>query len=271
MAYKIAVVSIKGGVGKTTTCINLAAYIAAMGVQVLLVDLDPQNGCMFGMGLDRQKNFGLKDVILKGVPPAAALTTTNRPELRVMMAGNFVSGDELQSFLRAFDEDPYCLHKILERVLETDHFQPELILMDGPAGIGSLVFNALVTSDSIILPVQCEPLSLRTLPQMLRCVSSIKEEYNPDLEVEGVLVTMYDTRQEAKFGVATQIWEDFPEDLVFETVIPRHEQLIESFAVGSPAIDISARSAGSQAYIQLGRELIMRLPEPSPVFKAAQA
>ncbi len=265
MSKKIALVSVKGGVGKTTTCINLAAYIAAMGLNVLLVDLDPQNGVMFGLGLDGRNRNGLKDVVAGRVAAAEAVTETNRPELRVVTAGNFATGEEIEDFIRKFEADPTLLRRILDDILTDGRFVPELVLLDCPSGLGTVTLNALVAAQSIILPVQCEPLSLRTLPQMLRCVQAVKAKYNPDLEVEGVLTTMYDTRLEAKLGVAEQIWNDFPEDMVFETVIPRHEHLVHSFAVGAPAIDISARSSGSQAYIQLGRELIMRLPENAPV------
>ncbi|MBX7223888.1 MAG: ParA family protein [Blastocatellia bacterium] len=263
MAKKVAVVSIKGGVGKTTTSINVAAYVAAMGVRVLLIDLDPQNGCMFGMGLDVREGYGVKDVVLGRVEPAAALTQTNRPELRVMMAGDFSSVDELEDFTRECDRNPYCLAQMLERLQESRAFLPDLVLFDGPAGVTPITVAALAAADSIILPVQCEPLSLRTLPQMLRSVAKIKAKYNQGLEVEGILLTMYDVKHEAKLGIAAQIWDNFPTELVFETVIPRQEQLVESFAVGAPAIDISSRSVGAQAYIQLGRELIMRLPEPA--------
>ncbi|HMW02580.1 MAG TPA: ParA family protein [Acidobacteriota bacterium] len=261
MPKKIAVVSVKGGVGKTTTCINLAAYTAAMGVNVLLVDLDPQNGCLYGMGLEFRPGYSLKDAVLNGVHPGNALSSTNRPELNVLLNGFFETGEQLEAFQAAFEQDVYLLDTLLTALTQERDLTPDLILMDCPAGVGAITLNALVTADSVILPMQCEPLSLRTLPQMLRSVASVKSRYNPQLVVEGVLATMFDPRQEAKFGIAQQVWTDFPEDMVFETVIPRHDQLIESFAIGAPAIDISARSMGSQAYIQLGRELIMRLPE----------
>ncbi|MBI4747296.1 MAG: ParA family protein [Acidobacteria bacterium] len=261
MPKTIAVVSIKGGVGKTTTCINLAAYTAAMGVKVLLLDLDPQNGCLYGMGLEVRPGHSLKDAILNQVSPEKTLTSTNRPELNVLLNGFFETGEELEAFQAAFEKDAHLLDTLLTTLTREGDFTPDLILIDCPAGVSALTINALVTSDSVILPMQCEPLSLRTLPQMLRSVASVKSRYNPRLVVEGVLTTMFDPRQEAKFGVAQQVWTDFPEDMVFETVIPRHDQLVESFAIGAPAIDISARSVGSQAYIQLGRELIMRLPE----------
>jgi chromosome partitioning protein len=262
MAKKIGVVSIKGGVGKTTTCVNVAAYMADMGVPTLLVDLDPQNGVMFGMGLDARETYGLKDALLSGVSLNDALTPTNRPDLRVILAGHFANGEELEQYERAFELNYRTLHVLLERLQVEGAFQPEVVLIDTPAGLGSIVMNALATVHSVILPVQCEPLSLRTLPQMLRGIAGVREKYNPDLTIEGVLATMYDVRQEPKMRIAEQIWGDFPEDMVFETVIPRHEHMAQSFAVGAPVVDISTRSVGAQAYIQLGRELVMRLPEP---------
>jgi chromosome partitioning protein len=238
----ISVVSIKGGVGKTTTCINLAAYVAAMGVRVLLVDLDPQNGVMFGMGLDDYHGATLKDVLLYGIAPGQAMAHTNHPELRVMLAGKFADGDELERFERAFESNGDALEPLMRAVA---------------LGWGF----AMTVSDSLVLPVQCEPLSLRTFPQTLKRVMQLKAEKNPKLDIEGVLLTMYDAKMDAVHGVARQVWESFPENLVFETLIPRHEQLASSFAVGMPAVDLSTRSSGAQAYIQLGRELVMRLPE----------
>ncbi len=257
----ISVVSIKGGVGKTTTCINLAAYVAAMGVRVLLVDLDPQNGVMFGMGLDDYHGATLKDVLLYGIAPGQAMAQTNHPELRVMLAGKFADGDELERFERAFESNGDALGPLMRAVSLGWGFAPQLVIIDTPAGLGSIVANAMTVSDSLVLPVQCEPLSLRTFPQTLKRVMQLKAEKNPKLDIEGVLLTMYDAKMDAVHGVARQVWESFPENLVFETVIPRHEQLASSFAVGMPAVDLSTRSSGAQAYIQLGRELVMRLPE----------
>lgn len=257
----ISVVSIKGGVGKTTTCINLAAYVAAMGLRVLLVDLDPQNGVMFGMGLDEYRGANLKDVLLYNIAPGEAMAHTNHPELRVMLAGKFADGDELERFERVFESNGEALAPLLRSLSLGWGFAPQLVIIDTPAGLGSVVANAMTVSDSLILPVQCEPLSLRTFPQTLKRVMQLKAEKNPKLDIEGVLLTMYDAKQDAVHGVAQQVWDAFPKNLVFDTVIPRHEQLASSFAVGMPAVDLSTRSTGAQAYIQLGRELVMRLPE----------
>ncbi len=260
MPKTLAVVSLKGGVGKTTTCTNLAAYVAAMGVPTLLVDLDVQNGVRFGVGLDTYTGPTLEDVLLHGRRPEEALVPTNRTELAVVLSGRFSDDGALEAYERAFERDVTWLARLLPH-LATKDFVPQLVLLDTPAGLGNVTTGAIVAADALILPVQCEPLSLRTLPPMLRRVLHIKAQYNPRLSIEGILLTMYDERQSAAADIVRQAREAFPNGLVFDTVIPRHEELAVSFAVGTPAVTLKTRAAGAQAYIQLGREVIMRLPE----------
>ncbi|MFQ3639703.1 MAG: ParA family protein [Chloracidobacterium sp.] len=260
MPKTLAVVSLKGGVGKTTTCTNLAAYVAAMGVPTLLVDLDVQNGVRFGVGLDGYRGVTLEDILLGKHHPAEALVMTNRAELAVVLSGHFTSDQSLSAYEQAFEQDVTWLARCLPHI-ELPDFSPQLILLDTPAGLGAITTSALVAADGLIVPIQCEPLSLRTLPPMLRRVLEIKARYNPKLSVEGILLTMYDERQAASADVVRQVRESFPNGLVFDTVIPRHEELSVSFAVGTPAVTLKARASGAQAYIQLGREVIMRLPE----------
>ncbi|OYT72800.1 MAG: chromosome partitioning protein ParA [Chloracidobacterium sp. CP2_5A] len=260
MPKTLAVASLKGGVGKTTTCTNLAAYVAAMGIPTLLVDLDVQGGVRFGVGLDDYAGATLEDVLLRGRPPAEALIMTNRAELSVVLSGRFATDQSLEAYERAFEQDVTWLARLLPHFATAD-FTPQLILLDTPAGLGAIATSAMVAADGLILPVQCEPLSLRTLPPMLRRVLEVKSKYNPELNIEGVLLTMCAERQPAAADVARQVREAFPGGLVFDTVIPRHEELSISFAVGTPAVTLKTRAAGAQAYIQLGREVIMRLPE----------
>lgn len=260
MPKTLAVVSLKGGVGKTTTCTNLAAYVAAMGVPTLLVDLDVQNGVRFGVGLDDYTGPTLEDVMLHGRRPDEALVMTNRAELAVVLSGRFSDDQALEAYEHTFKRDVTWLARLLPH-LATGDFVPQLVLLDTPAGLGGATTSAIVAADALILPVQCEPLSLRTLPPMLRRVLQLKAQYNPRLGIEGVLLTMYDERQAASADVVRQAREAFPDGLIFDTVIPRHEELSVSFAVGTPAVTLKTRAAGAQAYIQLGREVIMRLPE----------
>jgi len=260
MPKTLAVVSLKGGVGKTTTCTNLAAYVAAMGIPTLLVDLDVQNGVRFGVGLDDYAGVTLEDVLLHQGRPSEALVLTNRSELSVVLSGRFTSDHALESYERTFEQDVTWLARRLPHFTTPD-FSPQLVLLDTPAGLGAVTTSAIVAADGLILPIQCEPLSLRTLPPLLRRIVQLKAQYNPRLTIEGILLTMYDERQGAATDVVRQVREAFPGELVFDTVIPRHEELSLSFAVGAPAVTLKTRAAGAQAYIQLGREIIMRLPE----------
>lgn len=260
MPKTLAVVSLKGGVGKTTTCTNLAAYVAAMGIPTLLVDLDVQNGVRFGVGLDDYAGTTLEDVLLHRRLPSEALAPTNRSELSVVLSGRFIQDQALEVYERVLEQDVTWLARLLPH-LTTPDFSPQLILLDTPAGLGAATTSAIVAADGLILPIQCEPLSLRTLPPLLRRILQLKAQYNPRLAIEGILLTMYDERQGAAADVVRQVREAFPGELVFDTVIPRHEELSVSFAVGTPAVTLKTRAAGAQAYIQLGREIIMRLPE----------
>ncbi len=260
MPKTLAVVSLKGGVGKTTTCTNLAAYVAAMGIPTLLVDLDVQNGVRFGVGLDDYAGVTLEDVLLHKGRPSEALVITNRSELSVVLSGRFTHDRALEVYERTFEQDVTWLARLLPHFTTPD-FSPQLVLLDTPAGLGAATTSAIVAADGLILPIQCEPLSLRTLPPLLRRIVQIKAQYNPRLTIEGILLTMYDERQGAATDVVRQVREAFPGELVFDTVIPRHEELSVSFAVGAPAVTLKTRAAGAQAYIQLGREIIMRLPE----------
>jgi ATPases involved in chromosome partitioning len=183
MPKTLAVVSLKGGVGKTTTCTNLAAYVAAMGIPTLLVDLDVQNGVRFGVGLDDYAGVTLEDVLLHHKSPSEALVLTNRLELSVVLSGRFINDQAVEAYEQAFEQDVTWLARLLPHFTTPD-FSPQLVLLDTPAGLGAVTTSAIVAADSLILPIQCEPLSLRTLPPLLRRIVQLKAQYNPRLTIE---------------------------------------------------------------------------------------
>jgi len=252
MARIIAIVNQKGGVGKTTTAINLGASLAAADVSVLLVDFDPQGNATSGVGIDKDEApFSVYDLINGRCRTEDAITTTALHRLQLLPANRDLTGATVE--LLQEPERIYQLRDVL-RPLRSDF---DFILVDCPPSLGILTLNALAAADSLLIPIQCEYFALEGLSELLRTMERVQADINPGLEIEGVLLTMYDER----LNLSGQIQSDVREhlnDVVFDTVIPRNVRLAESPSFGKPVLLYDARSSGANAYLALAREFLAR-------------
>ena len=251
---RVAVVNQKGGVGKTTTTINLATALAAIGWKVLLVDLDPQGNASTGLGVpqsDRERSS--YDVLIGNASVADSAIGTRVPRLDLLPATVDLSGAEIE--LVAFEDRAHRL----ERALDQADVRWDICLIDCPPSLGLLTVNALVAARHLLVPLQCEFFALEGLSQLLQTAERIRQAYNPELAILGVALTMFDRRNNLSQAVA----EDVRACLgaaVFETVIPRNVRLSEAPSHGLPALIYDLKCAGSEAYVRLARELMGRLP-----------
>ncbi|MCC6128581.1 MAG: ParA family protein [Acidobacteria bacterium] len=264
MTSILAVASNKGGVGKTTTVVNLGAALSALGHRVLLVDLDPQNGVLHGLGLVHLLgNPGLFTLLETGGDFDSILVETGISGLDACLAGTVDDEIDARKASLLLSADPGRLEAALGLVASRYDF----VLIDTPAGLSPLTIAALVAAQGVLVPLQAHPLALRTLPSFLKSLFSIRSSYNSRLELSGVVITMYEPRIEAQARVAEQIWASFPEEAVFETVIPKSDSFVFEFGGGGPVAGNQLRSPGAQAYVQLAREVVYRLsllPPDSP-------
>jgi chromosome partitioning protein len=252
MGKTFAIVSQKGGSGKTTTALNLGAAFAVRKLRTLLIDLDPQGGSAFGLGLKPgDYTMGINDLLLGKADIRDLLNPTESPYLRFIPSGCFSNVAEIDRFSNLGKK-----LGALRRAIVSVRDQCDVILFDTPPGENSLVVSALNCADSVIIPLQCEPLALRTLPQILRLIREVKTKVNPALLIEGVLLTMYDVRYGFTEQVSEQVWKNFPRDLVFETIIPRREDFSKAFIQGRPAVFESPLAPSALAYLQLADEII---------------
>ena len=257
----IAVANQKGGVGKTTTAINLGTALAATGQHVLLIDLDPQGNASTGLGINRaDREKSSYDILLGEMPLGEAVLPTCVPKLDIIPATVDLSGAEIE--LVDYEERTHRLNRALAR---SDH-RWDVVLIDCPPSLGLLTLNALVAANSLLVPLQCEFFALEGLSQLLSTVERIRERFNPGLSILGVALTMHDRRNRLTDQVSADVRVVLGR-VVFETVIPRNVRLSEAPSHGLPALIYDHRCPGSEAYIALARELILRLP-PRPA-KAA--
>lgn len=255
---RIAVANQKGGVGKTTTAINLATALAATGSRVLLLDFDPQGNASTGLGVGRNDRALSTYEVLTGQSSIAdAVANTRIPRLDIVPATVDLSGAEIE--LIDFEDRTHCLDKALN---EAPAARWDVCLIDCPPSLGLLTVNALVAARKLLVPLQCEFFALEGLSQLLQTVDRIRARFNPDLSILGVALTMYDRRNRLSEQVAQDVRAVLG-DIVFRTIIPRNVRLSEAPSHGLPALIYDYRCSGSEAYIALARELIGRLPKPA--------
>jgi chromosome partitioning protein len=249
-----AIANQKGGVGKTTTAINLGTALAAVGERVLLLDSDPQGNASTGLGVARaMRRRTLYDVLMDGFPVADAVVKTALPGLELLPADPDLSGVEVE-----IGQTPRRSYRLRDALgpIRADHVY-DYVLIDCPPALSLLTVNAMTASDAVLVPLQCEFFALEGLTQLLRTVELVRGSLNPALEIQGMVLTMFDRRNSLSAQVARDVRDHFGAK-VYETVIPRNVRVSEAPSFGKPALIYDLKCSGSQAYIKLARELVGR-------------
>lgn len=262
MGKIISIANQKGGVGKTTSAINLAASLAAVEHSTLLIDVDPQSNTTSGLGIEAKSiTNSIYEVMVGGIEASDAVCETELPFLEILPSHINLVGAEIEMIDRDERE------RILEKAIGDLKDQYDFIVIDCPPSLGLLTINALTASHSVLIPVQCEYFALEGLGQLLNTIKIVRQHLNTELEIEGVLLTMYDGRTRLSDQVADEVRKYF-EDRVFESIINRNVRLAEAPSFGKPALLYDSTSVGAENYLALAREIIHRnkdLFENSPV------
>jgi chromosome partitioning protein len=257
----LALANQKGGVGKTTTAINLGTALAAIGEHVLIVDLDPQGNASTGLGIDRKsRRTSMYDVLANNVPVRDAILETAVPRLHIAPSTLDLAGLELE--ISTARDRAFRLRSALRPLNDTDsdaiHYS--YVLVDCPPSLNLLTVNAMAASNAILVPLQCEFFALEGLSQLLKTVEQVKETLNPDLSIHGIVLTMYDARNNLSGQVVADVRE-FMGDKVYDTVIPRNVRISEAPSYGKPVLVYDLKCSGSEAYLKLATEIIQREKE----------
>ncbi|MGI6663430.1 MAG: ParA family protein [Bacillota bacterium] len=255
MSRAIAVANQKGGVGKTTTAVNLGACLGDLGRSVLLVDLDPQGNATSGLGVDRRAmNVSIYDCLVNDVDPVKALRATEFRGLWLLPSSLNLAGAEIELVPMMARETRLrrCIGKIRDNY--------DYVLIDCPPSLGLLTVNALTAADSVLIPIQCEYYALEGLSQLLNIIKLVRNRLNSTLDLEGVLLTMFDARTNLSLQVAEDV-KRFFRDKVYRTIIPRNVRLSEAPSHGKPITIYDSRSRGAEVYRELAEEVVRRVEE----------
>ena len=250
MARVICIANQKGGVGKTTTAVNLSASLAAAEKRVLLMDLDPQGNSTSGMGLSKEgTNRTIYHALLSGSGLKEMVQKTPLSYLDIIISNTDLIGAEIE-LIQEKDRERKLYHLIKE--VEADY---DYILIDCPPSLGLLTINSLTAAHAVLIPLQCEYYALEGLGHLLKTIRLIKQALNPKLEIEGILLTMFDSRNNLSHQVANEVRNHF-KDKVFRTIIPRNIRLSEAPSHGKPVLLYDVRSKGAESYLNLAREMM---------------
>ncbi len=252
MGKIISFINQKGGVGKTTSCVNIASYLAVMGKKVLLVDIDPQGNASSSLGIDKSEQVKtIYDVIVEDNEIEEVIRKTMIDGLEIIPSNVDLAGAEIE--LVQMNNREKIVRKILNKVKNSYDF----ICMDCPPSLGLLTVNALTASDSVVIPIQCEYFALEGLSQLMNTLKLVKIHLNPDVNVEGVILTMKDSRSNLGNSVAKDIYKYF-NNKVYDTIIPRNIRLAEAPSYGEPICIYDPRSTGAIAYRTLTEEFLRK-------------
>ncbi len=250
MGKCIAVANQKGGVGKTTTSVNLSSCLAALGKKVLLIDTDPQGNATSGVGIEREAlTKSVYDVIINGEDIKDVILKTEYPKLFVCPSSIDLAGAEIE--LVAMEHREYSLKNAVAKVKDDYDF----IIIDCPPSLGLITLNTFVCTDSIIIPIQCEYYALEGLSQLTNTIRMVKKQLNTALDIEGIVLTMYDTRTNLSVQVADEV-KKYYADKLYKSVIPRNVRLSEAPSYGQPINIYDSTSKGCESYMSLAREVI---------------
>lgn len=255
MARVIAVVNQKGGVGKTTTAVNLGAYLARSGQRVLLIDLDPQANATSGMGVDhKQLVKGIYEVLISPTTLNEVIVESPIADFHVAPATLSLAGATVE--LVPLDRREFLLKDNLRQVID----RYDYIMIDSPPSLGLLTINGLVAADEILIPVQAEYYSLEGLSQLMETIDLVKQNLQPNLKVLGVVLTMYDPQYRLSDAILEELYKYFPHEKIFRSVIPRNVRLAEAPSYGQSILHYDPKSPGAKAYKKLAHEVHRKRP-----------